>query len=95
MIGCFKKIKVKPGKEREFENLFHQLKAEMALHEPGNEYYDLYKSADSLGHYVIMERYHNKEALTMHEQSAHGARLFPHMRALLESLEKDCFESVE
>jgi len=95
MIGCFKRIKVKPGEEQEFERLFHALKAEMSLHEPGNEYYDLYKSSVGPGHYVVMERYHDKTALTMHEQSAHGAHLFPQMRALLESLEKECFEGVE
>lgn len=95
MIGCFKKIKVKPGKQHEFERLFQALKAEMIRHEPGNEYYDLYKSPVGSGNYVIMERYRDKAALTMHGQSAHGARLFPQMRALLESLEKECFEGVE
>lgn len=95
MVGCFKNIVVKPGKEQEFEALFHELKAAMIQHEPGNVYYDLYKSNTRHGHYVIMERYHDANALKSREQSAHGARLFPRMRALLDTLEKLCFEGIE
>ena len=95
MIGCLKKIKVIPGKEQEFEYLLNQLKAQVALHEPGNEYYDLYKSSTESGVYIMMERYHDTAALEMHEQSVHGAQFFPELRSLVSSLEKECFESVD
>jgi quinol monooxygenase YgiN len=95
MIGCIKKVTVIPGKEKEFERLFNELKAEMAIAEPGNLYYDLYASNDGSGNYVVMERYRDKAALTLHEQSAHGARFFPQLRALIAHLHRDCFESIE
>lgn len=95
MIGCIKKVTVIPGKEKEFERLFNELKAEMAIAEPGNLYYDLYASNDGSGNYVVMERYRDKAALTLHEQSAHGARFFPQLRALIAHLHRDCFESID
>ncbi len=95
MIGCIKKVTVIPGKEKEFERLFNELKAEMAIAEPGNLYYDLYASNDDSGNYVVMERYRDKASLTLHEQSEHGARFFPQLRALIAHLHRDCFESID
>jgi quinol monooxygenase YgiN len=95
MIGGIKKVKPIKGKEKEFEVLFNQLKAQVRLNEPGNEYYDLYQSHDEPGSYVVMERYRDQAALDAHDKSPHGALFFPKIRALLEVLEVKYFDAVE
>jgi quinol monooxygenase YgiN len=44
MIGGVKHVVVNEGQEQTFLDLFRPLKAEMTKHEPGNVYYDLYRS---------------------------------------------------
>ena len=46
MVGGLKNVLVKTGheREREFETLFAELRAEMRKHEPGCVYYSLLKS---------------------------------------------------
>ena len=44
MIGGVKHVAVNEGQEETFLELFRTLKSEMARHEPGNLYYDLYRS---------------------------------------------------
>ena len=94
MLGRFKKIKVIPGKEAEFELLMSKLKAQVQLHEPETMYYDLYKSQTEPSTYIMMECYKDQQALQEHEQSDHGAIFFPQIRPLLQSLEKECFDGV-
>ena len=95
MIGGIKKIKVLRGKEAQFETLVDQLQQEVKNKEAGNIYYNLYRSQTSPLHYVVMERYRDKEALEQHKNSAHGALFFPQIRELLEELEVEYFESVD
>ena len=95
MIGGIKKVRPIKGKEREFETLFNEFKAQVRLNEPGNEYYDLYRCLKEPGSYVVMERYHDQTALDAHGKSAHGALFFPKIRALLEVLEVEYFEAIE
>lgn len=95
MIGGIKKVKAIKGKESEFEMLFNQLKTQVRLNEPGNEYYDLYRSSNEPGSYVVMERYRDQTALDAHDNSPHGAQFFPKIRALLDGLEVEYFDSIE
>ncbi len=95
MLGGIKRVNVLPGKENEFEQLFKQLKASVRANEAGNEYYDLYKSQTEPGKYVVMERYRDSSALNMHKNSTYGTQLFPKIRALLESIEVEYFDSIE
>ena len=44
MIGGVKHVVVNEGQEEKFLELFRTLKSEMVRHEPGNVYYDLYRS---------------------------------------------------
>jgi quinol monooxygenase YgiN len=94
MLGRLKRIKIFPGKEQEFEQLMIELIAQVRQYGAGNVYYDLYKDPDMPGCYIMMERYHDQSALQAHEQSAHGARLFPQIRSLIQNLEKETYESV-
>lgn len=95
MIGGIKKIKTLPGKASEFEALFNQLKAKIRADEPGNVYFDLYRSKIEPDSYIVMERYIDQAALDMHKSSAHGAYFFPKIRAILEKIDVDYFDSIE
>jgi len=95
MIGGIKKVKPLQGKESEFETLFNQLKAAVRLNEPGNEYYDLYRSPNNDSSYIVMERYRDQAALDAHDLSPHGAAFFPKIRALLDVLEVEYFTAVD
>jgi quinol monooxygenase YgiN len=94
MIAGLKTIQVKAGHEAEFERLFAELRDEMRRHEPGCLLYSLLRSkADPLA-YIVQEQYRDLAALEAHEQSAHGATYFPRIRAILESIQVEYFETV-
>ncbi len=95
MIGGIKEIKAMLGCEMQFERLFNELKQIVRAEESGNLYYDLYQVPNQPGHYRVMERYIDQAALDAHHHSAHGKKYFPKIRALLESLSVEYFESVE
>jgi len=94
MIGGIKNIKAMPGKEKEFEKLFNELKSHVRNEEKGNIYYDLYHGLEP-GIYIVMERYSDKEALEFHDKTKHAAIYFPKIRAILEKIHVEYFESVE
>ncbi len=62
MIGGVKHVVVNAGQEETFLNLFRTLKSEMIKHEPGNVYYDLYRSRKAARTYVVTERYRDEAA---------------------------------
>jgi len=80
MIGGIKHVVIHPGKDQEFLKLFGILKAEITKHEPGNVYYDLYRSRKDPLTYVVTERYRDEAAWKAHQNSAYGKTLFPQMR---------------
>jgi quinol monooxygenase YgiN len=43
-IGIIATLKVKPGKETEFESVFRDLQGTVAAHEPGCLLYEVFKS---------------------------------------------------
>ena len=94
MIGGIKHVVIHPGKEQEFLQLFGTLKSEISRHEPGNVYYDLYRSRKDPLAYVVTERYCDEEAFQAHQNSAYGKTLFPQIRALL-SIEVEYYDSVD
>jgi quinol monooxygenase YgiN len=83
MVGGLKTVQVKPGHEAEFERLFAELRSEMRKHEPGCLLYSLLKSRTKPGAYIVHEQYRDQAALDAHQKSAHGARYFPQMRAII------------
>ena len=94
MIGGVKHVVVKEGQEETFLDLFRTLKAEMTKHEPGNMYYDLYRSRKAPRTYVVTERYRDEAAFQAHQTSAYGPPLFQRMRALI-AIEVEYYDSVD
>jgi len=94
MVGGLKVLRVKAGSEMEFERLFRELRAEVRDREPGCIRYDLLRSRTDPRAYIVQEQYQNQAALDAHERSAHGARSFPQIRALLESITVEYFDGV-
>ncbi|WP_411340607.1 putative quinol monooxygenase [Sphingopyxis sp. J-6] len=79
-IGIIATIRVQPGKEAEFEDVFAELAPAVAANEPGNSYYRLFRT-DETGVYKVMECYDDDAAVDAHRASDHfrtiGARLGP------------------
>jgi quinol monooxygenase YgiN len=94
MIGGVKHLVVNEGQEETFLQLFRTLKAEMTKHEPGNVYYDLYRSRKSPRTYVVTERYRDEAAFQTHQTSAYGKTLFQQMRAII-AIEIEYYDSVD
>lgn len=94
MIGGIKRVVVISGNEGEFERLFTQLRNEVKKNEPGNVYYDLYRSKTEPRKYIVFERYVDQSALDDHENSIHGSLFFPKIRALLESIVVEYLEGI-
>jgi quinol monooxygenase YgiN len=94
MVGGLKNVLVRAEHIKEFERLFAELRAEMHRHEPGCLLYSLLKSRAKPGAYIVQEQYRNQAALDAHQKSAHGARYFPQMRAIIEKIEVEYFDGV-
>jgi quinol monooxygenase YgiN len=94
MVGGLKIILVKPGHEQEFETLFGRLREEMRKHEPDCLLYTLLRSRTDPRSYIVQEQYRDPAALAAHEASPHGQIYFPKIRALLESITVEYFDSV-
>jgi quinol monooxygenase YgiN len=94
MIGGLKTIQVAPENVAEFERLFAELRAEMRTHEPGCFLYSLLKSRKTPGAYIVQEQYRDQAAHDAHEASAHGARYFPQLRAIIQKIDVEYFDGV-
>jgi quinol monooxygenase YgiN len=94
MVGGLKIVQVRAEHIKEFERLFAELRAEMQKREPGCLLYSLLKSRGKPGAYIVHEQYRNQSALDAHEQSAHGAKYFPLMRAIIEKIDVEYFDGV-
>jgi quinol monooxygenase YgiN len=94
MIGGIKHVLVNEGQEQRFLDLFRTLKAEMTKHEPGNVYYDLYRSRKAARTYVVTERYRDDAAFQAHQTSTYGKPLFQQMRAII-TIEVEYYDSID
>jgi quinol monooxygenase YgiN len=65
MLGVVATLKVKPGMEREFEEVAKELVAKVNAGEPGCKLYALHHGEAS-GTYVFMERYVDQAAVDAH-----------------------------
>ncbi|HEX7480523.1 MAG TPA: putative quinol monooxygenase [Polyangiales bacterium] len=70
------------GNEAALEQLFAELSAQVRQNEPGCLLYCLCKSKDP-GVYVVVERYQDQAALTVHGNSAHFKAAMPKIGACL------------
>jgi quinol monooxygenase YgiN len=94
MVGGLKVILVKTGHEQEFETLFRELRKEMLEHELDCLLYSLLRSRTNPRSYIVQEQYGNQSALAAHESSPHGKVYFPRIRAILESIDVEYFDTV-
>tara|TARA_B100001105_G_C22126136_1_gene329683 strand:+ start:171 stop:590 length:420 start_codon:yes stop_codon:yes gene_type:complete len=68
-VGIVATLKIQADKIEAFETDFKALMAIVAEQEPGNNYYDLHRSRDDAGSYVVMEQYVDQAALDLHGKS--------------------------
>ncbi len=80
VIGVIATLRVQPGKEAEFEDVFAELAPAVRANEPGNSYYRLFRTSET-GVYKVMECYADAAAVEAHRVSDHfrslGAKLGP------------------
>jgi quinol monooxygenase YgiN len=82
-VGIIATIKVKPGREAEFETVFRELAGQVKQNEPGCLLYDLFRSKTP-STYVVMEQYASAEALAAHGKTAHFVAAGPKLGAVLD-----------
>lgn len=70
MIAVIAKLKVKSGKEEEFEVHANDLVEQVNANEPDCYLYELFKAKEG-GVYVFIEKYKDKEALAAHGQTSY------------------------
>jgi len=66
------KIKVKAGKNADFEKVFAAMAAGVRAQEPGNIYYELYHLAKDPQTYVVLEHYKDADAVATHGKTDHA-----------------------
>jgi quinol monooxygenase YgiN len=94
-VGGIKNIVVQKGKEAEFIRLFSKMLKLIKEKEEGNVYYDLYKSRTKERTYVVTERYTDRSAWQAHQGSEYGKIYFPKIRAVLETISVEYFDSIK
>ncbi len=71
MIGVIAIIRVKEGRETEFERVFTEMTAKVKANEPGNQMYQLTRSRSEPRTYKVMEMYADQAAFDAHGSSDH------------------------
>ena len=94
MVGGLKIILVKPGHEHEFESLFGELREKVRDNEPDCLLYSLLKSRTNPLSYIVQEQYRDQPAWEAHQSSPHGKIYFSRIRAILESITVEYFDTV-
>jgi len=77
-VGIIARLKIQPGKNKEFESIFSELQAAVRANEPGNNFYACHRTDDE-NVYVVLEQYKDQAAADAHGASEHfrtiGAKL--------------------
>ncbi|HZR38109.1 MAG TPA: putative quinol monooxygenase [Nevskia sp.] len=94
MVGNLRIVRVRPGEEQRFEQLFGGLREELRRHEPGCLIYSLLRSRLHPGSYVIHEQYADPAALSQHQHSPAVAQYIERMRELQDRVEVEYFDPV-
>ncbi|MFN3231820.1 MAG: putative quinol monooxygenase [Alphaproteobacteria bacterium] len=69
-------MKIKPGREAEFEAVAREMIDAVRAREPGAIYYSLFKS-DQPGDYYFMERWADQAAIDAHMTAPHVQEIMP------------------
>ena len=83
-LGIVATLKVKPGKESEFEAVFRDLQAQVKANEPGALQYEVFKSKAIASTYIVMEQYKSEADLAAHRTTPHMAAAGPKLGAVLD-----------
>lgn len=83
-IGIVATLKIKPGKEQEFEAVFLELQAQVKKNEPGALQYEVFKSKANASTYIVMEQYKSDADLAAHRTTPHMAAAGPKLGAVLD-----------
>jgi quinol monooxygenase YgiN len=83
-IGIVATLKVKAGKESEFEAIFRDLQVAVKRDEPGAMQYEVFKSKANAQTYVVMEQYKTEADLAAHRVTPHFAAAGPKLGAVLD-----------
>lgn len=73
----FATLKVKPGKEQDFERLQQELSKLTHDAEPDTFVYDVVRHVDKPGVYAVYARFKDEAAFELHQKSAFHDRLVP------------------
>ena len=77
MTGFIARLSVKEGKQADFERLQTELSELTHQHEPDTLVYDVNKSLDTPGSYVVYARFKNQAAFDFHQATDFHQRLVP------------------
>lgn len=83
-LGIVAHLKVKAGKEADFEAAFRELQAAVKKNEPGALLYEVFKSKSDPTTYVVMEQYRSDADLAAHGKTPHMAAAGPKLGAVLD-----------
>lgn len=75
MITILTWMKAKPGMEPQLQRALEQMVEAVAAEEPGVVRYFVYRVADSPSEFYLYEQYRDRDALRVHGETAHMARL--------------------
>lgn len=84
MIGLVVTLKVKDGKQEEFEAVARELIKNVRANEPGNAQYTLTRKQGSTTEYVFLEQYRSQADLDAHGKTAHYLAGAPALGACLD-----------
>ena len=74
MIGLYVKLKIKDGKQQEFETAAKELQELVRANEPGCNFYGFHKTDDPCV-YVVLESYADQASLDAHGQTEYFKRV--------------------
>ena len=86
-VGIVATLRIKPGREQEFEAMFAELTEKVRANEPGSQLYKLFRSQTEKSTYVVMEICVDAEALKAHQQSDHVRAALPKLDAVFADTE--------
>ncbi len=79
MIAVTATLKIKAGKEAEFEGVMQALGGKVRANESGCKLYQLARSKKDPAIYVVIERYDDQEAFTAHSRTDYFKSAVPKM----------------
>ncbi len=83
-IGIVATLKIKAGKESEFEAVFLDLQGQVQKNEPGCLHYQVFKSRSQPSTYIVMEQYKSQADLDAHRGMPHFMAAGPKLGAVLD-----------